>query len=70
MATTAGLDTADRAAWSRVGAGVVALTWAFAFYGIIDFLVAIVPSEFPDFLAFLVVETSWGCCMRSCSRCP
>jgi hypothetical protein len=60
VATTAGLRTADRAVGSRVGAGVVALMWAVGFFGIIDFLVAIVPSEFPEFIPFVVVETSWG----------
>lgn len=60
MATTAGLGTADRAVGSRVGASVVALTWAVCFFGIIDFLVAIIPSEFPDFMPFVVLETSWG----------
>jgi hypothetical protein len=43
-----------------VGAGVVALIWATFFFGIIDFLVAIIPSEFPDFMPFVVLETSWG----------
>jgi hypothetical protein len=28
--------------------------------GIIDFLVAIIPSEFPSFIPFVVLETSWG----------
>ena len=60
MATTAGLGTADRAVGSRLGAGVVALIWAVFFFGIIDFLVAIIPSEFPDFMRFVVLETSWG----------
>ena len=60
MATTTGLDAADRAVGSRVGAGVVALLWAFFFFGIIDFLVAIIPSEFPEFMPFVVLETSWG----------
>jgi len=31
VASTAGLGTADRAVWSRLGVGMVALTWAFAF---------------------------------------
>jgi hypothetical protein len=43
-----------------VGASVVALIWAVFFFGIIDFLVAIIPSEFPDFMPFVVLETSWG----------
>jgi hypothetical protein len=34
--------------------------WAVFFFGIIDFLVAIVPSEFPEFMPFVVLETSWG----------
>lgn len=67
---TAGLGTADRTVGSRVGASVVALTWAFFFFGIIDFPVAIIPSEFPDFMPFVVLETSWGSCTRSCFRCP
>jgi hypothetical protein len=36
------------------------LGWAFPFFGIIDFLVAIIPSEFPDFVRVVVLETSWG----------
>jgi len=43
-----------------VGASVVALLWAVVFFGIIDFLVAVIPSEFPDFMPFVVLETSWG----------
>ena len=39
---------------------MVALIWAFFFFGIIDFLVAIIPSEFPEFMPFVVLETSWG----------
>lgn len=30
------------------------------FFGIIDFLVAIIPSQFPEFMPFVVLETSWG----------
>ena len=43
-----------------MGAAVVAAMWAFFFFGIIDFLVAIIPSEFPEFMPFVVLETSWG----------
>jgi hypothetical protein len=60
VVTRGELGTADRAVASRVSAGVVAAMWAFFFFGIIDLLVAIVPSEFPDFMPFVVLETSWG----------
>src|SRR3954447_15291819 len=50
----------DRALVSRLGAAVVALIWAFIFFGIIDFLVAVIPPEFPDFNWSVVLETSWG----------
>jgi hypothetical protein len=41
----------------------VALWWAVPFFGIIDLLVGIVPSEFPDeydWTPTLVISTSWG----------
>lgn len=60
MATVAGVGTADRAVRAQLGAGAVALSWAFFFFGIIDFLVGVIPSQFPEFLPFVVLETSWG----------
>jgi hypothetical protein len=43
-----------------VGAVAVAAVWAVFFFGIIDLLVAIIPSDFPDFMPFVILETSWG----------
>jgi hypothetical protein len=60
MATTAGSGIAERAVASRAAAVAVALCWAVLFFGIIDLLVGIVPSQYPDFSQFVVVETSWG----------
>ena len=60
MAIKAREGRADRAVGSRAGAVAVALWWAVLFFGLIDLLVGIIPSEFPDFSPFVVVETSWG----------
>ena len=63
MALRGGTERVDRAVGSRVGAVVVALWWAVPFFGIIDLLVGIVPSRFPDgydWTPVLVVATSWG----------
>jgi hypothetical protein len=63
MTITAGTQGADRAVGSRVGAAVVALWWAMPFFGIIDLLVGIIPSKFPDeydWTPTLVISTSWG----------
>jgi hypothetical protein len=63
MAITAGAESADRAVGARVGAVVVALWWAVPFFGIIDLLVGIIPSKFPDeydWTPTLVTSTSWG----------
>jgi len=60
MSTPAGSGTTERALASRAAAVAVALWWAVLFFGVIDLLVGIVPSEFPDFSQFVVVETSWG----------
>jgi hypothetical protein len=60
VATTAGPGTADRAVKARLGAVAVALIWAGPFFGIIDLLVGVIPSVFPEFLPFVVLETSWG----------
>ena len=60
VATTARVGAADRAVRARLGAGAVALSWAFFFFGIIDLLVGVIPSQFPEFLPFVVLETSWG----------
>jgi hypothetical protein len=60
MATTVGPSTADRAVRARWGVAVVALGWAFLFFGVIDLLVAVIPSSFPEFLPFVALETSWG----------
>jgi hypothetical protein len=53
-------DRATRALGPRLGAVVLALFWATAFFGVIDLLVGVIPSEFPEFAPFIVVETSWG----------
>ena len=60
MSTTAGSGATERAAGSRAAAVAVALWWAVLFFGVIDLLVGIVPSEYEDFSQFIVVETSWG----------
>ena len=60
MATTAGHGTAGRAVGSRVGAGVVALFWAFPFFGIIDLMGGVIPPASPDLLEFVILGTSWG----------
>ena len=60
MVTEAETVAADRAAGSRVGAAGVALFWAAPFFGIIDLMVAITPSVFPEFTDYMVLETSWG----------
>ncbi len=53
-------DRGDRAVGSRLGAVALALWWAAGFFGVIDLLVGVIPSEFPGFEPFVVVETSWG----------
>jgi hypothetical protein len=60
MATTVGNGIRGRAVASRAAAIGVALWWAVLFFGVIDLLVGIIPSEYPDFSQFVVVETSWG----------
>jgi hypothetical protein len=60
VATKAGTAAADRAAGSRVGAAAVALFWAVLFFGIIDLMVAITPSMFPEFTRYMALESSWG----------
>jgi hypothetical protein len=60
MATTVGNGIRGRAVASRAAAIGVASWWAVLFFGVIDLLVGIFPSEYPDFSQFVVVETSWG----------
>ncbi len=63
MAIAVGTESADRALGSRVGAVVVALWWAGPFFGIVDLLVGIIPSKFPDeydWTSTSVTSTSWG----------
>jgi hypothetical protein len=63
MAITARTGRPDGAVGSRVGAIAVALWWAVFFFGIIDLLVGIIPSRFPDeydWTTHAVVSTSWG----------
>ena len=60
VATEAETVAPDRAAGPREGAAVVALFWAVLFFGIIDLMVAITPSVFPEFTNYMVLETSWG----------
>jgi hypothetical protein len=43
-----------------VGAGMVALFWAFPFFGIIDFMGGIIPADSPDLVEFVILGTSWG----------
>jgi hypothetical protein len=60
VATTGGLGNVDPALKARLGAVAVALIWAGPFFGVIDLLVGVIPSVFPEFLPFVVLETSWG----------
>lgn len=63
MAVASDADRVDRALWPRVGALVVAVWWAVPFFGIIDLLVGVAPSMFPDeydWTSVAVVSTSWG----------
>ena len=63
MATTAGTERAERALGSRLGAITVAFWWAVLFFGVIDLMVGIFPSKFPDeydWYPIRVVATSWG----------
>lgn len=63
MAVTSDADRVDHALWSRLGALVVAVWWAVPFFGIIDLLVGVAPSMFPDeydWTSVAVVSTSWG----------
>ena len=62
-------DRANRALGSRLGAVVLALLWATAFFGVIDLLVGVIPTEFPEFAPFVVVETSWACCSPPWCQC-
>lgn len=44
-----------------MGAVLVALWWVLLFYGLVDLLVAVVPSSFPqEFYRYAVLEASWG----------
>ena len=58
--TVATPDRTNRVVGSRLGAVALALWWATGFFGVIDLLVGVIPSEFPGFEPFVVVETSWG----------
>lgn len=63
MAVRSDAERADRALWPRLGALAVAAWWAVPFFGIIDLLVGIIPSTFPDeydWTPVVVVSTSWG----------
>lgn len=59
MESTAGL-AGDRAIGARLGAGALAAGWAVLFFGLIDLSVSVVPSAYPEFARFIVLEASWG----------
>src|SRR5262245_37786502 len=53
-------ETTGRAVGARAAAVAAALWWSVLFFGLIDLSVGIIPDEYPDFLDFVAVETSWG----------